>query len=372
MRLTLVYEKLVPAGGLEKYLMEFARRLEAAGHDLTFVTSAVDPGVSSTLHGRILRLGRPSVPGCLRIWLFDRRACGVASATKADAVLGFGRTVQQDIHRAGGGCHRIYSALLPWWKRWRPKNLLELHLEKRLYTGGRTKFFVANCHAVARDLARVYGLSPDRFRVIHTPVDSTTFQPARDRPVHRAEWCRRSHADPQRPVLLFVSMGHRRKGLDVLLQALPQVGDATLWIVGQPLSARYRRLIRSLRLTDRVCAFSPQQNVVPFYQAADWFVHPTLYDPCANTVLQSMSCALPGVISARDGAVEHVRAGVNGLVLHNPEDSAGLAAALRQALACRPEERDAMGLAARETMLPFTWERHLREWNDLLGENRPS
>jgi UDP-glucose:(heptosyl)LPS alpha-1,3-glucosyltransferase len=367
MRLTLVYEKLVPAGGLEKYLMEFARRLEASGHDLNFVTSAVDPGVRSTLHGRILRLGRPPVLGSLRMWLFDRRAYGVASATKADAVLGFGRTVRQDIHRAGGGCHRIYSALLPWWKRWRLKNLLELHLEKRLYTGGQTKFFVANCHAVADDLARVYGISADRFRVIHTPVDSTSFAPAKDRLAHRAEWCRLANSDPQRPILLFVSMGHRRKGLDVLLQGLSKLEDAMLWIVGQPLSARYRRLIRSLGLTDRICAFSPQQNVVPFYQAADWFVHPTLYDPCANTVLQSMSCGLPGVISARDGAVEHVHDGVNGLVLHNPEDSAGLATVLRWALGRRPEERDAMGLAARETMLPFTWERHLREWKDLLG-----
>jgi UDP-glucose:(heptosyl)LPS alpha-1,3-glucosyltransferase len=370
MKLVLVHDKLAPAGGLENYLIELAQHLEAAGHDLTFVTSHIDPAVRSKLRGKIVRVPHWGPGGMLRLWFFDVQAGRAAAAIKADAVLGFGRTTRNDIHRAGGGCHRLYSRLLPWWKRWRPHNLIELGLERRLYTGGATRHFVANCHAVSRDLCGTYGVPPDRFTIIHTPVDSGRYQPSPDRPAHRARWCRQMGTDPATPVLLFVSMGHRRKGLDFLLNVLPRLDGVTLWIVGQPLSAHYRRMIARRGLRQRVCALPPQPSVLPYYQAADWFVHPTLYDPCANTVLQSMSCGLPGVISARDGAVEHIEDGVNGLVLSQPESCDELTAQLQRALALSPEKRTAMGQAARATMRPFTWERHLREWEALLAKVR--
>ena len=105
---------------------------------------------------------------------------------------------------------------------------------------------------------------------------------------------------------------------------------------------------------------------MPIYQAADFFIHPTLYDACANTVLQSMACGLPGIISANDGARQFIEDGRNGLQLPHPSDPDEIADKIRQMVDLSLTERQALAHAARETMLPLTWEAHVERWEKLI------
>ena len=145
-------------------------------------------------------------------------------------------------------------------------------------------------------------------------MDTQRFQPAKDKTALRAGICAELKTDAARPVFLFVSLSHRRKGLDVLLDIWRDV-DADLWIMGKPLDFSQRKKIAQNKLESKVRTMAAQSNMTLLYQAADWFVHPTLYDACANTVLQSMASGLPGPISVNDGAIDHVRDGENGLLL---------------------------------------------------------
>jgi glycosyltransferase involved in cell wall biosynthesis len=301
----------------------------------------------------------------LRMWHFDRLARRQAAALPVDVTIGFGRTTAHDLHRAGGGAHALYSRLLPWYKRLSPKNLLELKLERQLFEGGATAGFVFNS---ARVMAQVQGLYPacrEKGSVIYTAVDSQNYQPAPDRLALRQKVCEKMRTDPAQKVGLFVSLSHRRKGLDALLRAWQGI-DATLWIAGKPLDKTWLGKIHALGLAERIRSVPVTSELVPLYQSADWFVHPTLYDACANTVLQSMCCGLPGLISSQDGAVDHLRDGKNGFLLGQPQDPNSINALLRRALAVPEEERLAMGTQAREAMLPLTWEAHLAGWTPLL------
>ena len=75
------------------------------------------------------------------------------------------------------------------------------------------------------------------------------------------------------------------------------------------------------------------------YQAADWFVHPTRYDACANTVLQSMASGLPGIVSVADGAHELVEDGASGFHLADPTSSDELRIRVEEAIALPEETR---------------------------------
>jgi len=277
-------------------------------------------------------------------------------------VLGFGRTWSQDIHRAGGGCHALYSGLLPWWRRWALKNQVELALERRLYQGGETRHFVVNASPVAEQLHRVYGVPRDRISVIHTAVDTERFSPAPQ--------CEEDSGEPpaSRPILLFVSSNHRRKGLPAILQAMASVPEADLWIAGARLSRRDRRFLATAGLHGRVREWGEVDDLVPLYRQATWFVHPTLYDACANTVLQSMACALPGLISVADGASEFIQDGENGLLIRDPADPHQLGELLRFALSLPADRRDTIGAAARRTVEPLTWSSHLDAWETLCQQ----
>lgn len=366
MRLGLIYHQFVRSGGLENYLIQLATRLEAAGHGLTLVTSKIAPEVEQKLKAEVRMVAPVQGSKMLQMWHFARTTAGLVPGLGVDVTIGFGRTWAHDLHRAGGGCHAMYSALLPWWKRYGLKNLLELHLERQLYTGGRTRHFVTNSNRVTAQLRGVYKTPGEQFTTIHTAVETSLFKPAESRAVTRELECRKLRTDASKPVLLFVSLSHRRKGLDALIKAMHSV-DATLWIVGKPLDSRYLGLIKQYGVEDRVRVVPVTNSLVELFQAADWFVHPTLYDACANTVLQSMASGLPGIISARDGAIDHVLDGENGFMLFHPQDAKELAATINKALSLDAAQWQRMSQAARETVLPFTWDWHVGRWETLIS-----
>ncbi|MDB6071486.1 MAG: glycosyltransferase family 1 protein [Verrucomicrobiales bacterium] len=359
MKIAILYHQFVRRGGLEGYLREFSARLSEAGHELVIVTSRIDEEIKPP--GSDVRIIPHALTSRGTLAKFAERSAAMVPDLKkeVDAVLGFGRTWRQDVHRAGGGCHWHYSKMLPWWKRWKPKNQLELSLEKKLYTGGETRRFVVNSSKVRAELAEAYQVPGDRVSVIHTAVDSTRWRPA-DPAEGRAELRKKLGIPDDAPALLFVSLDHRRKGLAPLLGALRQVPEARLWVAGQSLDSWQGEIDRA-GLTKRVTGLG-RTDPLPWCQAADWFVHPTHYDACANTVLQSMASGLPGLISTGDGASEFIREGTNGFLLTEPGNADALADKLKTALAVDAASRLAMGRAARETMLPLTWSAHLEKW----------
>jgi UDP-glucose:(heptosyl)LPS alpha-1,3-glucosyltransferase len=367
MRIALIYHQFIPRGGLEGYLLELTARLCAAGHELHIVASEVEEGIEKKFGATVHHVPLVKGMSLLRMWQFDRVASQLAETLPVDVTIGFGRTTRQDLHRAGGGCHAIYSQLLPPWKRWSPKNRLELQLERTLYTSGRTRRFIVNSSQVARQLHSVYGTDEDLFRVIHTAVDTDRFKPSDNRTSLRAKICEKLKTDPARPAFLFVSLNHRRKGLDVLLDMWRDV-DADLWIVGPALHYAYRFRVAKLGLANRVRTIAAQSSVGLLYQTADWFIHPTLYDACANTVLQSMACGLPGLISVNDGATDFVRDGQNSFLLTQPQEPDDVLRVVRQALATDKATRERMSAAARQTMLPLTWNSHLEKWLEAIEE----
>ena len=362
MKLALIYYQFIRSAGLEHYLIEFATRLKSAGHQLELITTKVAPDVQAKIGVPVHVVPVTSKSRSLAVWQFAQNSKRMLPQIGADLSIGFGRTWTHDLHRAGGGCHAIYSRLLPPWKRYGFKNLMELHIEKRLYSSGETRHFVTNSDRVAAQLQGAYKTPAERFTTIHTAVETEIFRPSTDRAIQRDDTCRKMGTDPNRPVLLFVSLSHRRKGLDALLTAMKQI-DATLWIAGKPLGRWYETQIQTLGIASKVRAVPVTNSLIDLYQAADWFVHPTLYDACANTVLQSMACGLPGLISVQDGAVDHVCDGMDGFMLNQPKDPDKLAQRIQQALSLSPEERTQLGEAARETMEALTWDRHLALWD---------
>ena len=372
MRVALVHHRFGSGGGLEGYLGEFVRHLAPHGHELEVVTARVGGSLPKIEGLRIHQVPRLPLLRSVRLLQFCRDSERRVDQLGADVVIGFGQTVAQDIHRAGGGCHQVYSRQLPPWKRFSLKNQLELRLEHQLYTSGRTRHFVVNAEKVSQELQEYYQVAPDRITVIHTPVDLDHYRPHSpetdpDRSELRRQFSPRS--DAERPVFLFVSLDHARKGLDVLLQIWDQV-DADLWIVGSRLSGPARQRVESPLLRDKITVLGRQSDLTPVYQAADCFIHPTRYDACANTVLQSMACGLPGIISVNDGAIDFVDDGQTGFLLRNPTDPEAVLARVQRVLALSQEERQAMGVACRERIQPQTWENHVSAWIPLLNRFR--
>ena len=85
-------------------------------------------------------------------------------------------------------------------------------------------------------------------------------------------------------------------------------------------SKAFHQAMNDLGITKNVSFLGSQQNVAKWYQMADLFVLPTLYDPFSNSCLEALACGCPVITTCSNGASECINS-LNGLVVHSPKRS---------------------------------------------------
>ena len=300
------------------------------GHEVHLIAGKVDGPVDSrfVIHRvSIIKLGR--FLKVLSFLLFSRR---ILKKYQFDIVQGFGRTIQQDVFRTGGGCHweyrknvlrKIRNPLLRLLKLYLPYQLLLLYIEKKQFSKNNFRKIVAVSNQVKKEIVSNYSVPGEDIEVIYNGVDTETFNPG-NRKMYFNEVRKRFNIKLNENVLLFLGTGFERKGLSFLINALAilrdDYPDTKLLVVGRDNDIqRYVHLSEELQVADRVTFAGPQSDVKIFYAAADVFVFPTLYEPFGNVCLEAMASGLP-VITSRVNGVSEIMEGMDYLLLDNPRD----------------------------------------------------
>ena len=180
---------------------------------------------------------------------------------------------------------------------------------------------VAISRAVAARVGAAYAIPPSRFAVVPYGFD---FPPP---PAPSAQ-------PPGSPTLVFVGGNFQRKGLFVLLAAMPailaRVPEARLVVVGDSVgAAAARRLAARLGVADQV-EFRGRIDYAALWQLygdAAAIVMPSLAEAFGIPYLEGMSLGVPVVATACPGPDEMLRDGDNALVVP-PGDAAALGAAV--------------------------------------------
>lgn len=172
----------------------------------------------------------------------------------------------------------------------------------------------------------------DRIRLIWSSIDPATLAPSRPRDVVRAEL----GAAPEALVLLTLGALVPRKGLDVLIDALVELGkrecEPLLWIGGDGESrAKLEKRARKLGLAERVRFLGARRDVADLLAACDVFVMPSRREGLGVAALEAMAAGKPIVASAIGGLGEAVVDGRTGTLVP-PGDVEALAKALEHVL----------------------------------------
>jgi glycogen synthase len=254
---------------------------------------------------------------------------------------------------------------------------------------------VAVSRAMRDDVETLYGVAPERVRVIHNGIDPEEYRP---RPA--PETLRRLGVDPDIPIVLFVGRITRQKGILHLVRAIRHLnaGIQVVLCAGAPdtaeIGAEMADLVEQARheAAARVVwipEMLPKGDVIALYTHAAVFVCPSVYEPFGIINLEAMACETPVVASAVGGIPEIVVPGETGLLVAfdaegggspEPRDPAAFSRALADAvnsLVAAPERRSAMGRAARDRVVAeFSWARiaeaTLAFYRDLLADRAGS
>ncbi len=291
MKIALIHHQYISRGGMERYLIDLVKGFSDAGDDVTLVTSKVDEKTPYYDRCKVVKNDVKIIPKPLRKIFFSGRLMSVMKKLKYDLSLSVTRSTGQKMIVCGG-THIGYLQHIM--KKPSLMDQLEISHEKNCYDS--TPVIIPHSEMMKKELGQLYGVSDDKMRVIYPPVDCDRFRP--ELKGEQLKFKEEFGLDKNRFVLLFVSTGHKRKGLDLVLDAfaaLPQ-RDFQLAIAGS-------RPDESLP-EHRVKYLGYVTDMPKLYAAADLTLLPSQYEPFGLAAVESVQCGTPVVLSPHVGAGE--------------------------------------------------------------------
>ena len=191
-------------------------------------------------------------------------------------------------------------------------------------------------------------------------VDTHNFIPTDN----KAEAKQKLHIDVK-PVIGYLGRISKEKNVRTLVEAFERVRqkfNCTLLIVG----SGTKEELSHVKNMPGVIMAGFQNNVVPYLQAMDIFVMPSLTETTSLATLEAMACGVP-VISTRVGFLkQYVRKDYNGLMF--PRGNTGTLVLQLEKLLGNTEKRRMMGENARGTAMIFSWDVTAERLKEILRQ----
>lgn len=173
--------------------------------------------------------------------------------------------------------------------------------------------------------------------------------------------------DRQREGVLFVGRILPHKGVDYLIEAMPE--KVKLRVVGRPYSAAYLEDLRRLAAGRDVQFIldAPDDQLVSLYRSSRVLVLPSVYvtrhgrqttvpELLGQTLLEAMACCTPVICTDVGAMPEVVEDGATGFIV-SPNSPQALRDRIDWLLS-HPRQAEEMGRAGREHVLErFTWDK---------------
>ena len=399
MDIGLIRMRYTPYGGAEIFVSRFVDELLQKGHTCHIFAREWDDAKRQEVRGKrqedvkegiVFHKIRTFGPSFLRVWLFAINTFFAVRKANLDIILGFDRTLYQDIYRAGDGCHKewliqriqsgvrsqesgVIKKLILTVKKviifFNPLHFTILYLEKRLFKSKKLKFVIANSRRGKDEIRKHYGLPEEKFCVIYNGIDIKAFNP-NDREKIRV--ISRERIDIKNETLfLFVGSGFERKGLRFLIEALGILKKKgyerlKLVVVGKGEIRKYQAMAELCGTGEDVKFIGPASDVKGYYCAADIFVLPSIYEPFSNACLEAMASQLPVVTSRINGVSEIITRGKDGMIVDDPSNPEEIAEKIEPLL--YEETRLTVGKAARKTAENYTIEKNVESFLRVIEE----
>ncbi|MFD4908636.1 glycosyltransferase family 4 protein [Kitasatospora purpeofusca] len=328
-KLDVAYLKDSPGG--------FQPELTSAGADVFGVGRATRGGTVAALH----RLVRERRPDLVHTTLYESDVLGRAAALAARTPV-----VTSLVNAAYGPEHRNARGLNPW--KVRAAQAVDAT------TAQGTRRFHALTRYVAGAMARRLRVPSQRIDVVPRGRDPELLGSVT--PDRRAAVRTALELPQDVPVVLAAARQQYQKGLDVLLEAWPEVlraePDAVLLLAGSEGGESER--LRALAAATRGVRFlGPRDDVFDLMAASDAFAVPSRWEGLGSAAMEAMGVGVP-LVAADVPALRETVGSEDYARLVAPEHPAALAAALTDTLEDRASARMRAKAARARFLTSFT------------------
>lgn len=174
---------------------------------------------------------------------------------------------------------------------------LRFFLERIVKQFDEAEKIIAISKQTKKDLVERYGISEDKIQVIYLACDNKKFLPRDKISVRKKLGLPTTHK-----IILHVGSEGQKKNIPVLMEAFynlqKKFTDSILIRIGEK-SRDTEKLIKKFKIGDKVKYYAnlPSENIALFYNAADLFVFPSIYEGFGLPALESMASGTPLITS---------------------------------------------------------------------------
>ncbi len=233
---------------------------------------------------------------------------------------------------------------------------------------------IAVSQATSRDVVRHFQLDPARLEVVYNAIDDHFSESGSDEDRQRSL----ERYGVNYPFLLYAGSVKPQKNVVRLIEAFAALkGDLSAGGALDPLklivigdeptnNPDLRRAVVRCRIEQdvRFLGFVPRDVLRVFYQAAEAFVFPSLYEGFGLPPLEAMAQGTPVVVSGVSALPEVVG---EAAVTVNPENVFDIARGMRRAL-LEPGTRNMLRRRGLEQVRRFSWERSVKRVLEIYNQ----
>jgi glycosyltransferase involved in cell wall biosynthesis len=259
---------------MERYAVVVAGTLSQLGYRVVVHTAKADQALAKALGVELRIAALTGVPKKLQDLFFFRNVRRSLSVEDGPQ-LALARVCARDIVICGG-THRGYLRAAR--KMAGPLDYLQIWMETQAYSAARR--VVSHSELCRHELLSLYQLPASKIAMLYPPVAGELSQPTDES--RSTEWRRERGLPLDKMVLLFPSMGHRRKGFAPLCKALSAFSDqVVLAVAGKALPGRKPPFVHYLGYVS---------EMEQAYRAADFTVLASYYEPFGLVGPESILC----------------------------------------------------------------------------------
>lgn len=314
MKLGISSHALRLSGGIERYAMDLVDGFTALGIQPVFFAKRFDDTLPACRLVQKEQINVRWLPARYRDAWFAARLPKRQRAAGVDLLIGCNRIASADIAICGGTHIGFMRATH---KQETSKDRMQIKLERAHYQHAR--LIVAHSRAMQTELIDDYGVAPGKIRVIYPPAAAERFSPIND---ERRVALRQQLGWPgDRIIFAFPSSSHERKGLPALAHFFESTDlPVTLAVVGRPLPRTWRN----------VQYLGYHADIEQIYQAADFTVLASTYEPFGLVGIESVLCGTPVLLADGIGSTEVLDDAAQ--INFGAQDAEGLARAVASAV----------------------------------------
>ncbi len=293
MRVALINSRLSYYGGLETRLLNYINYFAQRGDDVYVIVYRIDKSIVLPKGVNLVKINIRWTPKSLRSIVFDKKVEAHMKNNHYDFSLSLGRTSSQDAVLAPsshlGYVKAMNISLL------KKKDKDQIKLDQKAYDNSKIVF--ACSQYLKNEIINEYHVPPEKVSVLRPPLNVGKYnrQYEKERDILRDMYGMKKNEK----VFVFVSIGHKHKGLDLLLKIFKSLEGTNniLYVAGSP---RVDTTCRNIRYI----GFDKETNKL--FTAADFTIHPAKYEAFGQIISESMACGTPVIISSNVGAKEIV------------------------------------------------------------------